>query len=121
MRLLLHLMAIAVLASGCTTKARSKAEARAAYEAGQRQALSGLLDARRVNIRFIGPVHNPEVVWTEGLTLIPAIAAAGYNDARDPNVIVIIRQRQRIEVSPLQLNDVKAFPLEPGDTIEIHP
>lgn len=112
---------LAVSVTGCTTKSAAKAAARAAYLEGQQKALGNLVEARRVNIRFIGPVRNPEVVWSNGLTLAQAIAAADYAETRDPNVIIIIRQRERVEVPAHDLLAGKDWPLEPGDTIEIHP
>lgn len=115
------LLALALLLGGCTTKSKADARARAAFAAGQQQALSQSTDARRVNIRFIGPVRQSEVPWRDDLTLAQAIAAAGYADRRDPNVILIIRQRERVPVSPQDLLAGKDVPLEPGDTVEIHP
>lgn len=112
---------ILLLAVGCTTRSKARANAREAYLAGQQQALAGLTEARRVNIRFVGPLQHPEVVWSPGLTLLQAIAAAEYTDARDPNIVVIIRQRERINISPRDLLSGKDWELEPGDTVEIHP
>jgi len=115
------LLVLTAVLGGCMTKSKANARARAAYAAGQQQALNQMTEARRINIRFIGPVRQPEVLWQDGLTLAQAIAAAGYTDARDPNVILIIRQRERVPVSPRDLLAGKDFPLEPGDTIELRP
>ena len=111
----------ALVTGGCVAKSKANARSRAAYAAGQQQALGQTADARRINIRFIGPVRQLEVPWQDGLTLSQAVAAAGYTDARDPNIILIIRQRERVSVSPRDLLAGKDFPLEPGDTVEIHP
>jgi len=115
------LILLATALSGCTTKSKAKANTRAAYAAGQQQALALTADARRVNIRFLGPVRQTEVLWEEGLTLAQAIAVADYADARSPNTIVIIRQRERVIVSPRDLLAGKDISLEPGDIVEIHP
>jgi hypothetical protein len=115
------LLLLAALFGGCTTKSKANARARAAYAAGQQQALALAAEARRINIRFIGPVRQSEILWQDDLTLVQAIAAAGYADARNPNVICIIRQRERVPVSPRDLLSGKDIPLEPGDTVEIHP
>ena len=115
------IVGLCLVACGCTTKKKARANAQAAFQAGQQQALSNLAEARRVNIRFIGPVRNNEVVWAAGLTLAQAIAAAEYFEARDPNVVIIIRQRERLNISPRDLLAGKDWPLEPGDTVEIHP
>ena len=115
------LLGLIVLLGGCTTKSKANARARAAFGAGQQQAFNQITEARRINIRFLGPVRQPEIPWQDGLTLARAIAAAGYTDARDPGVIVIIRQRERVNVSPRDLLAGKDYLLEPGDTVEIHP
>lgn len=78
-------------------------------------------EARRINIRVLGPVRQPEVPWQDGLTLIQALAIANYSDPRDPRSITIIRQRERAVVSPRDLLAGKDVPLEPGDTVEILP
>lgn len=122
MKALLILVALVLLiASSCTTRSKARANAEAAFRAGQQQAFANLAEARRVNIRFIGPVRNAEIVWSDNLTLLQAIAAAEYSDARNPNVILIIRQRERVNIPPRELLAGKDWPLEPGDTVEIHP
>jgi hypothetical protein len=122
MKALILLTALACVGTvGCTTKSKAKAGARAAYQAGQQQAFATVSDARRINIRFIGPVQHPEVVWSSGLTLARALDAAGYTGANDPRLIVILRQRERLDVPPAELLSGKDWPLEPGDVIEIHP
>ena len=105
--------------SGCTT--RSKARAQAAFAAGQQQALAQLRDAQRMIIRVLGNVRNPEIPWTEGLTLAQAIVAAGCYDQRDPREVVVIRRGERIAIEAKVLLRGDDVPLEAGDTIEIHP
>ena len=112
---------LALALTGCTTKAKANKQSREAFAAGQRQGLAQAEDARRVNIRFLGPVRQPEIVWADGLTLAQAIAAADYADARNPRAIVIIRQGRRIPIEPETLLRGEDLPLEPGDTVEIHP
>ena len=107
--------------SGCTTRAKAKAQAQAAFAAGQQQALAQMRDAQRTNIRVIGNVRNPEVAWTEGLTLAQAIVAAGCYDQRDPREVVVIRRGERIAIGTRILLRGDDVPLEAGDTIEIHP
>jgi hypothetical protein len=112
---------LALALAGCTTKSKAKKQSREAFAAGQRQGLAEAADAQRVNIRFVGPVRQPEVTWAEGLTLAQAIAAADYADARNHRAIVIIRQGRRIPIEPETLLRGADLPLEPGDTVEIHP
>jgi len=119
--LIAFLAFILLAAAGCTTRSKARAEAQAAYQAGQQQTFAQVAEARRINIRFIGPVRHAEVIWVDGLTLAQAIAAAGYWDKRDPKVVVIARQRERINISPRELLNGEDWPLEPGDTVEMHP
>lgn len=122
MKVLVAIIAIVLLVgAGCTTRSKARAEAQAAYRAGQEQTFARVAEARRINIRFIGPVRHAEIIWADGLTLAQAIAAADYWDARDPKVVMIVRQRERINISPRKLLNGKDWPLEPGDTIEMHP
>ena len=113
------LLALALV--GCTTRAKANKQAREAFAAGQRQGFAQAAEARRINIRFLGPVRQPEIAWADGLTLAQAIAAAEYADARNPQTIVIVRQSGRIPVDPKILLRGEDLPLEPGDTVEIHP
>ena len=118
---LIFLLASFTVFSGCTTRSKANARAREAFVAGQRAGFSQADDARRTNIRVLGPVRQPEIAWTDGLTLARVIAAAGYSDARDPRTIVVIRQREQIPFDPKALLRGDDLPLEPGDTVEIHP
>ena len=115
------LLVLTVLLGGCVSKSQANARSRAAFAAGQQQGISQSADARRTNIQFIGPVRQFEVPWQDGLTLAQAIVVAGYTEARDPTVIWILRQRERIAVSPRDLLTGKDFPLEPGDTVKMQP
>lgn len=119
--ILVFLLALIAVVAGCTTRASANARARQAFVAGQRAGFAQADDARRTSIRVLGPVRQPEIAWTEGLTLAGVIAAAGYSDVRDPSTVVVIRQRERIPFDPRALLRGDDMPLEPGDTVEIHP
>jgi len=106
---------------GCTTKSNARAQGRAAFNSGQQQAFAQVNEARRVNIRVIGPVHNPEITWTDGLTLAQVIAAAQITSRGDPKAVFIIHQGERALVDPKWLLRGGDLPLEPGDTVEIQP
>lgn len=122
MKILIPFIALVLLtATGCTTRSKARAEAQAAYQAGQAHTFATVEEARRINIRFIGPVRHAEIIWADGLTLARAIAAADYWDARDPKSITIVRQRERLNIPPRELLKGKDWPLEPGDTVEMHP
>ena len=70
--------ALALVVTGCVTKSKAKADAQAAYFAGQQQAMMRMSQPQTPVVTFIGPVRNPMVQWSEGLTLANAIVAAGY-------------------------------------------
>ncbi|MCX8090752.1 MAG: hypothetical protein N3I86_07435 [Verrucomicrobiae bacterium] len=106
---------------GCVSRSKARARAAAAFAAGQRQAFDEVTEARRVNIRVLGPVRYSEVLWEDGLTLAAAIVAADYTLPGEPRAIYIIRQRERVLVEPQRLLRGEDFALEPGDTIEIQP
>ena len=111
--------------TGCVSKARAKAEAQAAFLAGQQQAMvrmqqQQLQQVRGTTVSFVGPVTNPNVPWTQGLTLANAIVAAGYTGAAEgPSHIFIVRNGQAIQVDPKQLMSGQDQPLEAGDVIQL--
>jgi hypothetical protein len=111
----------AALFCGCVTQSKSKAEARAAYLAGQNNALrQQQAQAQPLGVTIIGPVQNPDVPWVEGLTLAQAIATANYLGQHDPKEIIITRQGESAKLAPKMLLNGATVPLEPGDTITIH-
>lgn len=105
----------------CTTKADARRQAQLAYLAGQQQAQANMQDVRRTSVRVVGNVQNPEIIWEDGMTLARVIADAQYQDAAIPREIVVIRQRQRFIIDPNTLLQGRDMPVEPGDTVEIHP
>ena len=68
MRLLLTFLVLATMC-GCASKATKQKQAQAAYRLGQQRAYGQIMEAQRINIRVVGPVQNPEIEWSEGLTL----------------------------------------------------
>jgi hypothetical protein len=111
----------AALFCGCVTQSKSKAEARAAYLAGQNNTLrQQQTQAQSSGVTVIGPVQNPDVPWVEGLTLAQAIATANYLGQHDPREIIITRQGESAILAPKMLLYGHDVPLEPGDTITIH-
>jgi hypothetical protein len=112
--------------TGCVSKARAKAEAQAAFLQGQQQAMvrmqqQQLQQARGAVVSFVGPVSNPNIPWTQDLTLAKAILAAGYTGTSDPSHIFIVRNGQPIQVDTKQLVSGQDQPLEPGDVIQLLP
>jgi hypothetical protein len=107
--------------AGCVTKAQAKAQARTAYLAGQQEAIMRQQQALGPNVRINGPVGNPVVPWTPGLTLSRAIVASVYQGVGNPAEIIVVHNgvARRVDVKNLLAgHDV---PLEPGDVVQIVP
>ena len=122
---------LCVAASGCVSKSTAEAHARAAYLAGQRDAISQMTQRQSgtdgseaipnvpTNVSFIGPVQHPVVPWVQGLTLAQAIVTATYDSPVDPVMIIVRRDREEIQISPQRLLSGGDYPLQPGDIIHI--
>jgi hypothetical protein len=110
---------LVALFSGCTTKSSAKANAQAAYLAGQNAALRQQQASQSPGVTVVGPVQNPQVPWVAGLTLAQAIATANYLDSHEPKEIIITRQGESAKLDPKLLLNGVAVPLEPGDVIEL--
>jgi hypothetical protein len=104
---------------GCVTRSQARAQAQAAYLAGQQDALAKMAADQRTSVYIVGPVQKSEVPWVEGLTLAQAIATANYTGRRHPKTITITRQGEQATVNPKDLLNGHVVPLEPGDTITI--
>src|SRR5438094_333266 len=100
-RLVISLLLLALAISGCTTKSKASARARAAFLAGQEQSLQNRLQTQTIWIR--GEVRNQLIPWNEELTLSKAILAAEYQGFLDPKEIVITRKGETIRIHPKQL------------------
>lgn len=120
-RLFFLSLSLAVLAAGCTSSAKARAKANAAFIAGQQEAWTQFQQAHPNSVRVVGPlVHQPTLEWTPTLTLSEAIVAAGYQGP-NPRVIVVVRAGQAIPVEPKRLLGGEDMPLQAGDTVEIRP
>jgi len=111
--------------TGCTTKAKARAEARTAYLAGQQEAIMRMQQSKASTapagptVTVQGRVKNPVVPWTEDLTAAKAIVAADYYGLSDPREIIIVRQRKAIRLDPRKLLNGEDPPLQPGDIMEL--
>lgn len=110
-----------LLASGCVSNNKSEAQARAAFFAGQRQALEMVRQAqlRGPSVTVIGEVKNAVVPWTADLTLAKALVAADYRGATDPKEILIERGGKAMSYDPTKLLSGEDVPLEAGDIVVI--
>lgn len=109
--------------SGCITKAKADAQARAAFVAGEQQAMLNMeqLKARGPTVTVIGEVKNQRIPWTSELTLAKAVVAAEYFGSKDPGEIVIVRQGKAMRYDPKKLLEGEDVPLEPQDLIQLNP
>jgi hypothetical protein len=111
---------IASLACGCTTKSQARAQAQAAYLAGENAALRQQQQQEAApSVTIVGPVQNPQVPWVDGLTLAQAIATADYLDSKAPKEIIITRAGEDASVDPKVLLRGVPVPLEAGDIITL--
>jgi hypothetical protein len=120
MKFFVAILLFALTVSGCTTRSKAKAQARAAYLAGQNAALRQQQQQEESpSVTVVGPVQNPQVPWVEGLTLAQAIATANYLDSQAPKEIIITRAGEDASVDPKVLLSGVAVPLEAGDVITL--
>jgi len=110
---------IAVSLCGCVTRSEADARVRAAYLAGQRNALAAMPAGQHTDtsVFIIGPVQKSEIPWVEGLTLTQAIATANYTGRDNPKEITLTRNGVMVNVDPNDLLNGHVIPLEAGDTI----
>ena len=104
---------------GCMCRSKSKAQAQEAFLAGEQSAFDRMSAAQRTGIVVIGPVQNPQVPWTNGLTLSQAILAATYTGHTNPRQIILTRQGESAQLDPKVLLQGGDVPLQPGDTITV--
>ena len=107
---------------GCVTKAKAKAQARAAYLAGQQDAMARMQQQTAVqgpSISVRGPVRNPVIQWKEGLTLRQAIVDAGYEGASDPISIYVLHNNVTTRVDVNRVLNGEDVPLQPGDVVTL--
>ena len=116
---LVWLLLIVVTFAGCTSRSKARAQAQAAFVAGQQQALIMAQQARTASVTVVGHVRNPVIPWTEDLTVAKAIVAAGYSGLADPREILIRRSGQEIRIESRQLLSGEDVPLQTGDVVEI--
>jgi hypothetical protein len=108
---------IALVATGCVSRSRSRLEAQNAFLAGQNAALQQQQEASGVTV--LGAVQTSKVPWVEGLTLTQAVATANYIGLRDPKQIILTRQGESAVLEPKVLLSGAVVLLEPGDVVEI--
>ena len=119
----LCVLLLAVLLGGCVSKSKADARARAAFIAGQQQAVARMqqIQGQGPSVTINGEVRNRVVPWTEGLTLAKAVVAADYYGVTDPAQIIIVHNGIATQVEPRQLLNGVDIPLQPGDIVQLMP
>jgi hypothetical protein len=120
--LLVATMALSLaLLPGCVSKARAQAQARAAFVAGEQQAMQNIEKLRYPGptISVVGPVQNPVLPWSNGLTLDRAVVDARYLGPIDPTQILVVRSGQATPYDPKALLKGQDVPLQPRDVVVI--
>ena len=111
-----------LLLAGCVSKKEAELKAQQAYMAGQAQAAKQWQSQRPPEVVVRGPVRNPVLPWTEGLTLAKAIVDADYTGFMNPILVRVIRNGVMIEeMKGIDLLHGRDVPLEPGDIVDIVP
>lgn len=116
MKLVFGILVLALAATGCVSKSKADAQARAAYIAGQKAAYESI-GAQQTAVVVLGDVQKHQIPWVQGLTLTQALATAVYQGAKDPTEIVVRRNSVQTEISPKDLLNGKDMALQPGDTV----
>jgi hypothetical protein len=118
----LTIVAITYASAGCVSKTKAKADAQAAYLAGQQQTMARMqLQSASPSVKIVGNVANNTLPWTEDLTVAKAIVAAGYLGTKDPGHIFLVRGGRALPVDPKQLLVGQDIPLQQGDVLQIAP
>lgn len=116
---------LAVAFAGCVSKSKAQAQARAAYIAGQQEAMVRMQQAQTQGqgpcVTVNGEVRNHVVPWTQGMTLAKALVAADYFGAADPAQIIILHNGIGTRVEPRQLLSGVDIPLQSGDVVHLMP
>jgi hypothetical protein len=115
------MLLVAVALGGCVSKGKANAQARAAFMAGQQQAMARMQQAQGPSVTINGEVRNHVVPWTEGLTLAKAVLAADYCGAKDPGQLLIVHNGIATHVDPKQLLSGVDIPLQSGDIVQLVP
>ena len=119
MKILIGILVLVLVAvTGCVTKSKADAQARAAYIAGQQAAYQSV-GQTMTDVVVLGNVEKHEVPWASGLTLTQALATANYMGSHDPQEIILKRNSAETPVDPKELLAGKDVPLQPGDIISV--
>jgi hypothetical protein len=115
------LVLVGLLAGGCVSKSKARLEAQKAYLAGQQAGIARMQQAQGPSVTVNGEVRNSIVPWTEGMTLMKAIATADYYGKTDPGSIIVVHNGIGRRYDPQQVLKGTDIPLEAGDMVHLTP
>lgn len=111
---------VLLCANGCVSKSKAEAHARAAYAAGQQDALHHMqrneTQAGAVTLR--GMVRQAVLPWTPNMTVASALLAADYFGP-EPSSIIVARAGRAMTLTAAELLSGKDIQLQSGDVVEI--
>jgi hypothetical protein len=110
---------LAVVLTGCVTKATADARARDAYLAGQRDGMAKMQQQQAPTVSLMGAVRHSSMPWAPDLTLAKAIVEADYSGEGDPKEILLVRNFRAIQIDLKRLLAGEEIPLQPGDIVQI--
>ena len=130
MRLASLILAMALTAFGCAGhKEKTDEQLRRAYAAGAAAARMQMEQSQTQQpqippsgdpqVRILGAVKNPVLLWSEGLTLARALVLAEYQRNSPPSSITILRNNQPMQIDPQAILNGADYPLFPGDIVYI--
>jgi hypothetical protein len=101
------------------SKSKAEAQARAAFAAGQQQAVMAgrQTQAQGPTVTVLGEVRTQLVPWTIDLTLGKAVLSAGFYGRKDPAEITIQRDGAEIQWDPKRLLSGEDMALQPNDVV----
>jgi hypothetical protein len=112
---------LATASWGCVSKRKAEAKARAAFLAGQQDAIARMQRAQGPSVTINGEVRNHVVPWTNGLTVAQALIAAEYCGAHDPGQVIVVHGGIATRLDPKQLLSGVDIPLQAGDILQLMP
>jgi hypothetical protein len=105
--------------TGCVSKSKAEAQARAAFLAGQQQAsvMNQRAQFQGPTVTILGEVKNNLIPWTADLTLAKALLQANYYGSSDPTEILVQRGTQEIRYNSAKLLTGDDLQLQPNDVV----
>ena len=70
-------------------------------------------------VRILGSVRNPVLLWSDGLSLARALVLAEYQPNNPPTSITIYRNNQPLQIDPQAILNGADYSLFPGDIVYI--